>query len=297
MASRPHCARKEPDPPDWTQILVDAVNKPGVISTCYRNFWNFSFGNQLLAMFECASRGIEPGPIKTFPGWLKLDRHVKKGERGITLCMPITWKAQNAQTQAEPDPGKDRESDQPESPGQGTVVRKRFILRPRWFVVSQTEGETFVPLEIPLWDERQACHVLLIDRIPFTNTNGNIQGYAHDRQFAVSPVAHLPHSTAFHEIAHIVLGHCAESMGMSDGDERTPRDVREVEAEAVAMICAASLGLPGEEFSRGYLQHWLGHQKIEDRSVHKIFAAADTILKAGRPGTSDSEPDSEATAD
>ncbi len=72
-------------------------------------------------------------------------------------------------------------------------------------------------------------------------------------------------------------------MGMSDGDERTPRDVRKVEAEAVTLICCQSLGLPGEEFSRGYLQHWLGKQKIEERSVHRIFTAADRILKAGRP--------------
>jgi len=78
-------------------------------------------------------------------------------------------------------------------------------------------------------------------------------------------------------------------MGMSDGDELTPRDVREVEAEAVSLICCQSLGLPGEVFSRGYLQHWLGKQKIEERSVHRIFKAADTILKAGRPKVADPE--------
>jgi antirestriction protein ArdC len=285
-ASRPHCARKEPDPPDWKQILIDAVNKPGVISTCYRNFWNYSFGNQLLALFECSARGIDVGPIHTFAGWLKLNRHVKRGERGITLCMPITWKPKL-------DSGNDSELKEDESkPG---VIRKRFILRPHWFVYSQTDGELLKPLEIPLWEERVACHTLMIDRVPFTQTNGNIQGYARDREFAVSPIAQLPHRTAFHEIAHIVLGHCAESMGMSDGDERTPRDVREVEAEAVAMICATSLGLPGEEFSRGYLQHWLGREKIEERSVHRIFTAADKILKAGRTPVGGDDPTAEGS--
>jgi antirestriction protein ArdC len=68
---------------------------------------------------------------------------------------------------------------------------------------------------------------------------------------------------------------------MSDGDEITPRDIREVEAEAVALICCQSLGLPGEEFSGGYLQHWLGKEKIEERSAQRIFKAADSILKAG----------------
>jgi antirestriction protein ArdC len=277
-ASRPHTVRKEPDPPDWKQILLGAVNKPGVISTAYRAFWNYSFGNQLLAMFECHSRGIEPGPIHTFKGWLALNRHVKKGERGITLCMPVTWVKK-------PDPREAAKPDDPVISSTTPVVRRRFLYRPNWFVLSQTDGEPYTPLEIPQWEERRACHVLFIDHIPFTLTNGNVQGYARDREFAVSPVAHLPHRTAFHEIAHIELGHCAESMGMTDGDDRTPRDVREVEAEAVSFICCQSLGLPGEEFSRGYLQHWLGNQKIEERSVHRILTAADRILKAGRPGS------------
>ena len=72
--------------------------------------------------------------------------------------------------------------------------------------------------------------------------------------------------------------------------QRTPRDVREVEAECVALICCASLGLGGEEFSRGYIQHWLkGHKQVPDRSDHRIFRAADRILKAGIPDSG--EPD------
>lgn len=52
-----------------------------------------------------------------------------------------------------------------------------------------------------------------------------------------------PHRTLFHELAHVVLGHTAESQ-MTD-DERTPRNLQEVEAEAVALICCESLGLSG----------------------------------------------------
>jgi hypothetical protein len=280
-ASRPSCARQRHDPAkvgdpsiDWPQILIDAVSKPGIISGAYAAFWNYSVGNQLLAMFECLVRKIDPGPIHTFNGWLKLNRHVRKGEKAITLCMPVTWVEDRPKSQV---------TESSDDENKLAVTRRRFIYRPNWFVLSQTEGEDYIPLAIPQWDERLACHQLMIDREPFTKTNGNCQGYAHDRQFAVSPVAYLPHRTAFHEIAHIVLGHTAELMGMSDGDEQTPKDVREVEAEAVSLICCQSLGLPGEEFSRGYLQHWLGSQRIEERSVHRIFKAADTILKAGRP--------------
>src|SRR5205085_2212680 len=75
--------------PDWAELLGEAVSKPGVVSAAYSRFWNYSVGNQILAMWQCALRGIEPGPIHTFKGWLDLGRHVKRGERALTLCMPV----------------------------------------------------------------------------------------------------------------------------------------------------------------------------------------------------------------
>jgi antirestriction protein ArdC len=68
---------------------------------------------------------------------------------------------------------------------------------------------------------------------------------------------------------------------MNDSGERTPRDIRELEAEATAMLVAASLGLPGVEESRGYIQGWFHGNAVPERSAQRIFSAADKILKAG----------------
>ena len=60
--------------------------------------------------------------------------------------------------------------------------------------------------------------------------------------------------------------------------------VREVEAEAVALVCLEALGLPGADHCRGYIQHWNQHrgaEPISERSAQRIFKAADQILKAG----------------
>ena len=76
----------------------------------------------------------------------------------------------------------------------------------------------------------------------------------------------MPHRTLLHEIAHVVLGHTGELSRMDDGQEHTPRCLREVEAESVALICCESLGLPGAEFSRGYIQHWMSSDQIPERS-------------------------------
>jgi antirestriction protein ArdC len=264
--------------PDWAQLLVEAVNTPGVLSKAYSTFWNYSVGNQLLAMFECIQRGLTIGPIHTFVGWLELGRHVVKGQTAITLCMPVTVKLKNDTGTSESSDKSNGAGGSESLPGTKTV----FIYRPRWFVLSQTEGEPYVPTELPEWSERRALAALNIERVEFTHPDGNCQGFARVRQVAVSPIAVLPHKTLIHELAHIVLGHTAEGTNLEDHD-RTPRDLREVEAECTALICCESLDMPGIPESRGYIQHWLAGQTIPDRSAQRIFKAADMILKAGRP--------------
>ena len=63
----------------------------------------------------------------------------------------------------------------------------------------------------------------------------------------------------------------------------TPRNLRECEAEAVAMRCCAALGLPGVEFGGTYIRHWWGAGKIPRRSAQRIQKAVDQILRRERP--------------
>lgn len=84
----------------------------------------------------------------------------------------------------------------------------------------------------------------------------------------------------------MTLGHTVEG-DFADG-ETTPRSLREVEAEAVALLCCESLGLAGADYCRGYIQNWLYRgvgfdaTAIPERSAQKIFRAADQIIRAGR---------------
>ncbi len=48
------------DIPKWSALLVEAVNKPGTIMKAYSAFWNYSVGNQILALIQCQLRGIQP---------------------------------------------------------------------------------------------------------------------------------------------------------------------------------------------------------------------------------------------
>jgi antirestriction protein ArdC len=245
----------------WTELLNAAMTQPGILMKAYRAFHNYSLGNQVLAMVQCQMRGIEPGPINTYPGWIQLGRQVRKGERAITLCMPLVAK-------------KKDDSGEPQQ------FITAFVYKPRWFVISQTDGEPVEMPAIPEWNKERALTTLNIQQAPFTDTNGNVQGYARKREIAISPVAAMPHKTLLHEVAHIELGHTAE-LEFNDS-EQTPRNLQEAEAEAVALLCLDALGLDGAEFCRGYVQHWLTGDTIPEASAQKIFGAADRILKAGR---------------
>lgn len=278
------------DIPKWSALLVEAVNKPGLIMEAYSAFHNYSIGNQILALVQCQLRGLEPGPINTFPGWQALGRNVKPGERALVLCMPITCKRRddgaNDDTEREDDDrGKEN----------GERIYTAFVHKPRWFVISQTIGKEFTPQTLPQWDPKRALDVLEIEQIPFTETDGNCQGYAtRKRQIAINPVAQLPQKTLLHEVAHVILGHISEG-DFTDG-ELTPRNLREVEAEAVALLCCEALNLEGTDYCRGYIQNWLSPvvgyngEAIPEKSAQKIFRAADQILRAGRPADRADQP-------
>ena len=253
----------------WAALLQEAVTKPGYIHEAYTRFHPYSVGNQMLALFQCFARGLQPGPLATLPKWKELGRHVRKGEKALTLCMPLTCKRTKT---IKGEDGTEQEEQ---------FAFTHFTLRPLWFTLAQTEGKDYEPASLPEWSESIALSTLKIEREEFESMDGNAQGYARrGRKIAVSPVAALPHKTLFHEIAHALL-HCDQG-DMSDTDQ-TPRTVAEVEAEAVALLCCESLGLPGAEFSRGYIQSWGQGQAISERSAQRIFHAADHILRAGRP--------------
>ena len=272
-------SKPSPDIPKWSALLVEAVNKPGMIMQAYSAFHSYSIGNQILALVQCQMRGLEPGPINTFPGWQALGRSVKRGERALILCMPITRKARD----------EEAESNGDDANGERTFTS--FVHKARWFVISQTVGEEFNPPRLPEWEAERALAALDIEQIAFTDTDGNCQGYARKRQIAINPVAQLPHKTLFHEAAHVILGHTSEA-DFTD-TERTPKNLREVEAEAVALLCCEALNLEGASYCRGYIQNWLcpaiGYDAdaIPEKSAQKIFRAADQILRAGRLQPSD----------
>ncbi len=126
----------------FAELLQSAVAEPGTLSAAYQQFHSYSLGNQLLAMFQCQERGLQPGPLATFPRWKELGRHVRKGEKALTLCMPLTVKRRRDADDA----------DAADSADSDVATFIRFVYKSRWFVLAQTEGEELPEPGIPTWD-------------------------------------------------------------------------------------------------------------------------------------------------
>jgi hypothetical protein len=246
----------------WSDLLNEAVREPGLILQAYSAFHGYSIGNQVAALIQCQRRGLTAGPINTYNGWLSLNRQVRKGERAIWLCMPLTRKV------------KDERGDEEQ-------VITTFAWKPHWFAIAQTIGEEYQMPPTPGWSKYLALEALNIREIQFALTDGNVMGYAtRRREIAVSPLCPLPHKTLLHEVAHIELAHVSEA-DFKDS-ESTPKSLREVEAESVALLVSESLKVPGSDYCRGYIQSWLDGDVIPEKSAQRIFGAADRILRAGR---------------
>jgi len=255
----------------WAELLNEAVSKPGLLHQSYQRFHNYSLGNALLIVWQCMERGIEPGPVATYKRWQELGRQVKGGEKAMAMWMPIVV--------------KDKEVDK-----DGNEVEHSkmvFVTPSRWFVISQTEGDFQpVPETVGDWSMARMLSALEIQTETFDEVDGNCMGYAkRNRTIAVSPLAFSPIKTAVHEAAHVIM-HFGKDEAVDvivDGKDLTYSE-REVEAESVALLVCDALGLDGQEYSRGYIQRWMGQTSdgIPEKSARRIFSAADKILKAGR---------------
>ena len=86
----------------------------------------------------------QPGPLATFKNWKELGRHVKKGEKAISLRIPIS--GTRTKTLKKDDGTTEEEA----------FTFKNFLLKARWFTLHQTEGAEYQPTSLPDWNEEKA---------------------------------------------------------------------------------------------------------------------------------------------
>jgi antirestriction protein ArdC len=203
--------------------------------------------------------------------WQGLGRQVRKGEKGIAIFAPII-----SRTRAAEDPDGDGE------------VRLRGFRVVHVFDLAQTDGDplpdvspTLLSGAAPagLWAavaELVAAEGYTIAR----NHGGQANGSTNPATRVVEVRAELDPAqaakTLIHELAHIRLGH-VEDLARYQAE----RDRCEVEAESVAHIVGAAVGLATEAYSFPYVGHWAGADTaLVATTAEQVITAARAILAA-----------------
>jgi hypothetical protein len=240
----------------WGELLEEALTMPGGLGNTYNRFYEYSFGNQILLYLQ----GMRE-PVNTYDRWQAMGRQVMKGSKAKSILRPIFAKVETNGVQEQKVRG--------------------FKMVKCLFGVSETEGD---PLPEPTpreWSKERAIGKLGIREIPFTQLDGNLQGYSQGLDIAINPVAAYPFKTWLHEAGHIVLGH---TTGEGMAEYRTHRGLMEFQAEGTAYLCANELEVTDQmdaAESRFYIQHWLQDERPDDRAIKQVFSATTAILKAG----------------
>jgi hypothetical protein len=155
------------------------------ISPKYNRLYEYSFLNQMLLGMQ----GVNGAPIATYARWRSLGRQVMKGTKAREIIRPICVRRKEV------------------AEGEDATYR-RFKMVKCIFPLSDTEGDELPPAsDPPEWKLERALLAMGIERVPFEELDGNIQGYSLDRKLAINPVAAYPLKTTFHQIGHIMLGH------------------------------------------------------------------------------------------
>lgn len=243
---------------DWYRLIETALTAEGNVGSTYNRFYEYSFTNQIYLRMQ----GVRE-PVATYERWKRLGRQVIRGAKAKDVIRPVIIK---------------RETDE----GEIEKALVGFKLVRCIFSVSDTTGKELPPVVLPHWDVKRALAALKIQRLPFDEPNGNVQGYSRGREVAINPVAVNPAKTLMHELGHVVLGH---TIATTFGEYATHRGVMEFQAEATAYLTMNELEQLDEESasaSRGYIQHWLRSERPGEREIRLVFAATDQILRAGR---------------
>ena len=252
-------------------------------------FHRYSVNNTMLIYMQKPDATLVAGYNK----WKnQFERHVKRGEHGITIIAPTPFKKKIEEQKLDPD------TKAPMLDAEGKVIMEEReveipMFRPvKVFDVSQTDGKPLPELASSLSGSvqnyvifmealRRSAPVPLSVEPMATNMDGY---FSPDRQSiaireGMSEVQTV--SAAVHEIAHSKLHNYAKAQeeAARAGDKEPPkkkdRNTEEVEAESISYAVCQYYGIQTGENSFGYIANW-----SQGKELPELRASLETINKA-----------------
>ncbi len=246
-------------------------------------FRNYSFQNVLLisCQFPNAVR------VAGFNTWKSLGRNVRKGEKGIRILAPMISRRKNTEF-----PGSitiDNDSSE-----KGPVLYGfRFVYV---FDQSQVDGPAFespigrVEGEASVALRRLSSHVESLGILIEYQSDMVADGLSCGGKIVLK--SGLPEAETLSVLAHEAAHEILHKKEMRSGISQTRR---ETEAEAVAYVVCAGLGLKTNRAGVDYIQLYNGDAELLMSSLADIQKVASSLLKAIEDNPKDSES-SEAEA-
>ena len=252
-------------------------------------FHRYSVNNTMLIYMQKPDATLVAGYNK----WKnQFERHVKRGEHGITIIAPTPFKKKIEEQKLDPD------TKAPMLDAEGKVIMEEReveipMFRPvKVFDVSQTDGKPLPELASSLSGNVQNYEAFMeaLRRsapVPLSvePMAANMDGYfSPDRQRiaireGMSEVQTV--SAAVHEIAHSKLHNYAKAQeeAARAGDKEPPkkkdRNTEEVEAESISYAVCQYYGIQTGENSFGYIATW-----SQGKELPELRASLETINKA-----------------
>ena len=252
-------------------------------------FHRYSVNNTMLIYMQKPDSTLVAGYNK----WKnQFERHVKKGEHGITIIAPTPFKKKIEEQKLDPDtkaPILDAEGK--------AVMEEREVEIPMFrpvkvFDVSQTDGKPLPELASSLSGNVQNYEAFMeaLRRsapVPLSvePMAANMDGYFSPDQQRIAIRAGMSEvqtvSAAVHEIAHSKLHNYAKAQeeAARAGDKEPPkkkdRNTEEVEAESISYAVCQYYGIQTGENSFGYIANW-----SQGKELPELRASLETINKA-----------------
>ena len=252
-------------------------------------FHRYSVNNTMLIYMQKPDATLVAGYNK----WKnQFERHVKRGEHGITIIAPTPFKKKIEEQKLDPD------TKAPILDAEGKVVMEEReveipMFRPvKVFDVSQTDGKPLPELASSLSGNVQNYEAFMeaLRRsapVPLSvePMAANMDGYFSPDQQRIAIRAGMSEvqtvSAAVHEIAHSKLHNYAKAQeeAARAGDKEPPkkkdRNTEEVEAESISYAVCQYYGIQTGENSFGYIANW-----SQGKELPELRASLETINKA-----------------
>lgn len=243
-------------------IVTDPARLKEFTKQWSNGFRGYSMNNYLLASAQRPGFTLLAG----FNTWKQKDRYIKKGEKAIWIIAPMSYKKQPLEVNS-----FDDERDE--------TVEFIYFRPVPVFDVSQTDGK---PIEIgcPGMVTSTKVDFEKLSKLPSVPVRVQpaafSNGYTNGEEIVITEKENKAAmaATLIHEWAHIELNH----VGITAHNDTIPRDIKELEAEAVSYIVCSFIGIENKK-SALYLGNWSATKDKLTNQGARILKTAEGIIR------------------